>query len=714
MGAILGIDFGTTNTSACLVQPTGRELPLVLGPATKPDTMRSAVLFQPQGETLVGEAAVREYEERRSSRSLLVPSPAIPVLLESFKPALTERSRGRTLWARIDKPGRLVDSTIDEGTRVVGASTRYVLRTEALPSHILPDGVTVAQAEQAAQTILGEVKRKLDEQCGPVSIDRVVMGIPIGFSETGKERLVRAAVVAELAPQEKISLLHEPIAVALAYGAHARKSGRFLVFDNGGGTVDMTVLNIRTRRNGEPQYTILAQDGHPRAGRWYDRLLFEAILQDSGGEREAVLSHLGVANPLKLKDQSVLEALQRVKERLFAPARPPAGPYTRRRLADAPNAGRQDGSVRFLYPFGDCTVVREVSSELFVRAIHTELSDLEIKLRRVLAAAAERGGHPAGPHGPEGIDEVLMAGGSSQLPCMLELVSRVLPGVPVNTQFAGSRTSTIGFARAAEQRHLIDELTDTAYGVYDGRGSTCRIVSVGTSIADTLLAHTYGSPDGLYGRTKTEPEATVIVCASEDERWEPVLQVAVSGFQPGDPIQFAVEVDRHSRRPSVTAASCLSGRRLRVDPVLLSAVLEKGQVIRFSGNHLKKTYREAGCGCLHRIDSISTGDPVEWAVGNIRQYRLYVHDATGASLQVVADAGKLQVYAIDMPRPGTEIDLRHLSNELFQNLPAGEVSLAVPCSRPSGMAQLAAADLAEGSEAIEGPLRAAAGEPAGR
>jgi len=671
VGNILGIDFGTTNVSASLIQDDGKEIALRLGKPVRPEIMRSAVLFLPSGELVAGDLAPDEYQrwlDEQHGGSFTLGS-GRPRLLEAFKPLLAERTRGKTVWEKVTKPGRLADHPVDEGTTRLGRTDRFVLHTEVLCPRNCPKDFGMVEIRKAAVAILQAVKAKLDKEYGKMALDRVVLGVPVGFSDIGREKLIEAVEEAGLASRSRVSLLHEPLAVALTYGIEARTPKRVLVFDNGGGTVDMTVLDIEGHPDGEFRYRVLGQTPHPRAGRYYDRLLFKRIVDQAGTNREVILGHLGARDPLEVQDPLVLDAVERVKERLFAAGAAAEPAYGRRRRSSTTPSEEQ--GYPFTYPFGKLSFRQVVRPEDFTEAIGDELRTLESKLRALLAEVAEKTGSALSGDAPAGMDEVLMAGGSSQLPCMTELILRVVPGVAVNSAYAGSRTTTAGFARAAQYRRLIEELTDSTYGLLDPNDDHVEaVVAPSIPVAETSLEARAGQEDGYYIQP-VGTAVTLLLVSRWHERWRPYLCIRASGVKPDDVLQVVVEIDRETGRPVPRVISCSTGEELDVEvttDLTHLAMLEEGQIIKYRDNQMPQ-YLLEGVGCIEAMARISSGKTLEFATGDMRKYRLYLSAPDNSLVKVIADNDSIEFVDLELPNPGEQIDLKYVDPRVLKPLP---------------------------------------------
>jgi molecular chaperone DnaK len=206
LSVAIGIDLGTTNTVvAAVVDGVAVTLEDEEGRRLLP----SVVSFHPSGDVLVGEAA----RERR----LIDPENTI----FSIKPLI-----GRTFdsdevrAARARLPFRLVQGAKDS-TMVVARDVSY-----ALPEI---SAFVLRRAKAIAERALGQ------------TVDRAVITVPANFND-----LQRAStkIAGKLAGLEVMRILNEPTAAALAYGQSITKAEKIGVYDLGGGTFDITLLDL--------------------------------------------------------------------------------------------------------------------------------------------------------------------------------------------------------------------------------------------------------------------------------------------------------------------------------------------------------------------------------------------------------------------------------------------------------------------------------------
>src|ERR1700733_828819 len=206
MGIAVGIDLGTTNTVVGVVRD-GRAVTLADEGGRR--LIPSVVSFHPSGKVLVGEPA----KERR------IVDPANTVY--SIK-----RLIGRT-WdmEEVQRARRALPFEIIEGPK---QGVAVAARGE---SYMLPEisAFILRRAKAIAEAALSQ------------PVDRAVITVPANFND-----LQRAAtkLAGHLAGLEVLRILNEPTAAALAYGQAVGQSERIAVYDLGGGTFDITLLDL--------------------------------------------------------------------------------------------------------------------------------------------------------------------------------------------------------------------------------------------------------------------------------------------------------------------------------------------------------------------------------------------------------------------------------------------------------------------------------------
>ncbi len=206
-GAIIGIDLGTTHTCvAAVVDGKARILPGETGGNFIP----SMVHFDPEGEIYVGE---------------------------------------RALGRRVLHPER----TVHGSKRLLGRTYRESLREESQPHFAYPlaqaegqrFGVTigdrVVSMDEIATHVLRNVKQTASKALG-TEVAAAVITVPAYFSEVQRDAVRRAAEAADLMVHR---VVNEPTAAAVAYGAKRGEDATIAVWDFGGGTFDLSIVEVR-------------------------------------------------------------------------------------------------------------------------------------------------------------------------------------------------------------------------------------------------------------------------------------------------------------------------------------------------------------------------------------------------------------------------------------------------------------------------------------
>jgi molecular chaperone DnaK len=203
---VIGIDLGTTNTVVAVVKDgQASAIPDETGNVLMP----SVVSFHPSGNVLVGRAA----KERRLVDSINTIYSIKRLIGRSWDSEEVRRARSRFPFQMKEGPGQ---------------AALVVARGE---SYTLPEisAFVLRKAKSVAEAALG------------MTIDRAVITVPANFND-----LQRAAtkVAGRVAGLEVMRILNEPTAAALAYGYGKSSSERIAVYDFGGGTFDVTLLDL--------------------------------------------------------------------------------------------------------------------------------------------------------------------------------------------------------------------------------------------------------------------------------------------------------------------------------------------------------------------------------------------------------------------------------------------------------------------------------------
>lgn len=229
------------------------------------------------------------------------------------------------------------------------------------------------------RSLIGDAEAALGEK-----ISEAVISVPAYFSDA-QRKATRAA--GELAGIRVERLINEPTAAALAYGLRDQSDGaRFLVFDLGGGTFDVSVLEIFEG----------VVEVHASAG---DNFL--------GGEDFLDLLEQTCRADLKLGDAE-LDANQRGQ--------------LRRRLELAKRALGGQGQAGIELALGDRQLVWQIDEERFNRLAEPLVQRMRAPLERAMRDARLK---------PEQLDEIVLVGGASRMPLVAKMVSRMFGRLPL-------------------------------------------------------------------------------------------------------------------------------------------------------------------------------------------------------------------------------------------------------------------------------------------
>jgi molecular chaperone DnaK len=246
MSRILGIDLGTTNS--CMAVMEGGE-PVVIPNAEGARTTPSVVAFTKTGERLVGQAAKRQ----------AVTNPRNTIFS-------AKRLIGRK-FSEIQEEARNLPYKVVEGKN-----------GDAYIEVQVADKSEQFAPQQIAAFVLGKLKADAEAYLGD-KITQAVITVPAYFNDAQRQATKDAGKIAGL---EVLRIINEPTAASLAYGLDKKKDEKIAVFDLGGGTFDVSILEI-----GDGVFEVKATNGDTHLGgdNWDEALinwLVETFKADQG------------------------------------------------------------------------------------------------------------------------------------------------------------------------------------------------------------------------------------------------------------------------------------------------------------------------------------------------------------------------------------------------------------------------------------------------
>jgi molecular chaperone DnaK len=261
MPKILGIDLGTTNS--CMAVMDGSE-PAVLENSEGARTTPSVVAFARNGERLVGQAAKRQ--------------------------AVTNPKN------TIFSAKRLIGRKFSELTEADKRMPYKIVAAANGDAHIQVEVAGETKnfsPQEIAAMVLGKLKADAEAKLGE-KITQAVITVPAYFNDSQRNATKAAGEIAGL---EVLRIINEPTAAALAYGLDKKSDEKIAVYDLGGGTFDISVLEI-----GDGVFEVLATDGDTQlGGDDWDNALIQWIVGEFKKDQGIDLS----GQP---------DALQRIKE----------------------------------------------------------------------------------------------------------------------------------------------------------------------------------------------------------------------------------------------------------------------------------------------------------------------------------------------------------------------------------------------------------------
>jgi molecular chaperone DnaK len=261
MAKVLGIDLGTTNS--CMAVMEGGE-PLVLENSEGRRVTPSVVAFTKTGERLVGDAAKRQAVT--NSRN-------------------TVYSIKRFMGRKFDEVQEELKRVPYKVVRASNGDVAVEVEVEGKPKQYTPPEISAM--------ILAKLKADAEMRLGE-KITQAVITVPAYFNDSQRQATKDAGKIAGL---EVLRIINEPTAASLAYGLDKKKDEKIAVYDLGGGTFDISVLEI-----GDGVFEVKATNGDTHLGGddWDNRLM------------DWILDEFKKESGMDLRKQP--DALQRIKE----------------------------------------------------------------------------------------------------------------------------------------------------------------------------------------------------------------------------------------------------------------------------------------------------------------------------------------------------------------------------------------------------------------
>jgi molecular chaperone DnaK len=410
MGKVVGIDLGTTNS--CVAVMEGGK-PTVIANAEGFRTTPSVVAFAKNGDRLVGQIAKRQ---------------------AVMNPENTFYSVKRFI-------GRRFDEITNEATEVA-----YRVSNEGNNVRIESNGKKFAPEEISAQVL-----RKLVDDASKYlgeTVTQAVITVPAYFNDSQRQATKDAGKIAGV---EVLRIINEPTAASLAYGLDKKSSETILVFDLGGGTFDVSLLEV-----GDGVFEVLSTSGDTHlGGDDFDKKIVD-FMADDFAKKEGI--------DLR-KDRQALQRLTEAAEK----AKIELSSLTQADINLPFITATQDGPKHL-----DLTMTRakfeEICADLIDRCrvpVENAVRDAKIDKNK--------------------IDEIVLVGGSTRIPAVQEVVKKVLgkdPNQTVNPDevVAVGAAVQAGVLAGEVKDILLLDVTPLSLGVETLGGVMTRIIPRNTTI----------------------------------------------------------------------------------------------------------------------------------------------------------------------------------------------------------------------------------------
>ena len=375
MSRILGIDLGTTNS--CMAIMEGGE-PVVIPNAEGARTTPSVVAFTKSGERLVGQAAKRQ----------AVTNPRNTVFS-------AKRFIGRKFTEVREESKNMPFKTVE------GKNGDAYIEVQA------GDKTEQFAPQQIAAFVLGKLKADAEAYLGE-KVTQAVITVPAYFNDSQRQATKDAGKIAGL---EVLRIINEPTAASLAYGLDKKKDEKIAVFDLGGGTFDVSVLEI-----GDGVFEVKATNGDTHLGgdNWDDALitwLVETFRKENGIDLRKDPMALQRLKEEAEKAKIALSSTQSVEINLPFITADASGPkHLNLQLTRAKMEQICDQLLeRCVQPFKNCLKDAELSSAQIDELV---LVGGMTRMPKVVEIANSLGGKP--PHQGVNPDEVVAIGAAIQ------------------------------------------------------------------------------------------------------------------------------------------------------------------------------------------------------------------------------------------------------------------------------------------------------------
>jgi molecular chaperone DnaK len=415
MAKVIGIDLGTTNSCVAVMEGSA---PKVIENAEGARTTPSIVAFAPDGERLVGQPAKRQ---------------------GVTNPEYTFFAIKRLIGRRFDDPMTKKD---------IGMVPYKIVAADNGDAWVQGRDAKKYSPSEISAFILTKMKETAEAHLGE-KVTQAVITVPAYFNDAQRQATKDAGKIAGL---EVLRIINEPTAAALAYGLDKKSTGTIAVYDLGGGTFDVSVLEI-----GDGVFEVKSTNGDTfLGGEDFDTRVVNFLADEFKKE-----------NGIDLRSDRL--ALQRLKD---------AAEKAKIELSSA-----QQTEVNLPFITADASGPKHLTIKITRAKLEALVDDLIQKTVGPVKQALKDAGVTAGQ-----IDEVILVGGMTRMPKVQEAVKQIFGGKEPHKGVNPDEVVAIGAAiqggvlKGEVKDVLLLDVTPLSLGIETLGGVFTRLIDRNTTI----------------------------------------------------------------------------------------------------------------------------------------------------------------------------------------------------------------------------------------